>query len=108
MDNADSEIFISGRNYPAATFSMDPGLLSTIEGTAGPTKAFDFADLPCPPSDVANGDRWFYNPESNPDRPYEPRIVPPAAIYTLDPAFKTCTFPYVSFGVFPFPFRTIL
>ena len=81
-----------GNSYVSVTLSFAPHELSTIEGTAGATKSFNFGDLPCPPSDVAAADWWFYNPNYNPTRTYQPRILPPTQIYNLDPSFRTCTF----------------
>lgn len=81
--------------------SFAPGELSTIEGTAGATKAFDFGDLPCPPPNVASADWWFYNPVANPTRPYEPRILPPTQVKQLDPAFATCSFAPIYQGFDP-------
>ena len=84
-----------GPTFASAIFSMMPGDLSTIAGTAGPSAAalFNFADLPCPPPDVAAADSWFYNPQVNPSRPYMPRLLPPSQILTLDPGWSSCTFP---------------
>lgn len=81
-----------GKSYMSVTLSFAPHELSTIEGTAGATKSFNFGDLPCPPPDVASADWWFYNPNYNPTRTYQPRILPPTQIYNLDPSFRTCTF----------------
>lgn len=81
-----------GKSYMSVTLSFAPHELSTIEGTAGATKSFNFGDLPCPPPDVASADWWFYNPSYNPTRTYQPRILPPTQIYNVDPSFSTCTF----------------
>lgn len=70
--------------------SFAPGELSTIAGPGGATKVFNFADLPCPPPDVASADSYFYNPGANPGRQYSPQIAPPPAIWDLDPAFRNC------------------
>jgi len=80
-----------GNVYSSVTFSLAPDKLSTIEGQDAATKAYNFADLPCPPSEVASKDHWFYNPSDNPSRPYEPRISIPAEVFNLDPAWTTCT-----------------
>lgn len=70
--------------------SFAPGELSTIEGPGGPTKAFDFADLPCPPPGVASANLHFYNPQVNPGRPYSPMIDLPPDLLKMDPAFGDC------------------
>ena len=70
--------------------SYAPGELSTIEGPGGLTKAFDFADLPCPPPAIASANGLFYNPQANPGRPYSPMIDLPRDILDLDPAWKHC------------------
>ncbi len=80
-----------GNAYSSVTFSLAPGELSTIAGQNDATKAYDFADLPCPPSGVATSDWWFYNPSYNPGRPYEPRISIPPEVTNLDPAWSSCT-----------------
>ena len=90
-----------GESHTSVTMSFAPGELSTVEGTAGATRSFNFEDLPCPPSDVALADQYFYNPETNPTRPYQPRILPPTQILDLDPAFKTCTFADIVQGFDP-------
>ena len=82
-----------GSTYASAVFTMKPNELSTIAGTAGPSQVFNFADLPCPPPDVAAADKYFYDPDTNPTRAYMPRIVPPSQILDLNPAWKSCTFP---------------
>lgn len=82
-----------GSTYNSVVFTMKPHELSTIAGTAGPSQIFNFADLPCPPPEVAAADKYFYDPETNPTRPYMPRIVPPSQILELNPAWKSCTFP---------------
>lgn len=81
-----------GDIHTSVTLSFAPDELSSIEGSAGATKAFNFGDLPCPPPDVAAADKYFYNPSFNPTRRYEPRILPPTQISQLDPAFNTCKF----------------
>lgn len=70
--------------------SFAPGELSTIEGPGGPTKAFDFADLPCPPPAIAEANIHFYNPQANPTRAYSPMIDLPHGILEMDPAFRYC------------------
>lgn len=79
-----------GEIYTSVTMSFPPGALSTIEGLNGPWKSFNFADLPCPPPDVAAADSYFYNPQVNPNRPYLPIIAPPTELWGLDPEFKNC------------------
>lgn len=90
-----------GDIYTSVTFSLAPGELSTIEGQAGATKSFDLGDLPCPPASVASADKFFYDTSINPGRGYEPRIVPPTQIYSLDPAWATCTFQALNQGFDP-------
>lgn len=76
-----------GSKLTSVTMSFAPGELSTIAGPSGATKVFNFADLPCPPPDVASAGSCFYNP---PGRQYSPQIAPPPAIWDLDPAFRNC------------------
>ena len=60
-----------GEEHPT-TSSYRPEELSTLEyraGAAPATKTMDFADLPCPPSAVAN----VYEPGA----PYYPILLPP-------------------------------
>lgn len=59
-------------------------------GTSGVVQPFNFADLPCPPPDVAAADNWFYNPSWNPGRAYAPMVSPPPEIFAMDPAFQNC------------------
>ena len=75
------------------TFSFAPGQLSTIQGPDNITKEFNFADVRCPPPDIASDVLWFYNPTFNPTRPYEPVVAPFSQLYELDdsPAFQQCT-----------------
>lgn len=80
-----------GNTYSSVTLSLAPGDLSTIEGQDGATRAYNFADLPCPPTDIASRDWYFYNPAYNPGRPYEPRISIPPQVTYLDPAWSSCT-----------------
>lgn len=80
---------VGGIYYDFVT-SFAPGELSTIEGPGGPTKAFDFADLPCPPPAIAAANIHFYNPRANPGRAYRPRIDLPRGILEMDPAFRDC------------------
>ena len=67
-----------------------PDALSTIVGTSAVVQPFNFADLPCPPPEVASADSWFYNPSWNPGRAYAPMVSPPPEIFAMDPAFKDC------------------
>ena len=80
-----------GSVYSSVVFTLAPGQLSSIEGRNGATRAYNFADLPCPPSDVASRNSAFYNPTNNPTQPYRPRISIPAEVLKLDPAWSTCT-----------------
>ena len=79
-----------GNIYYDQTIAFAPGALSTIVGNSGATQEFNFADLPCPPPDVASADNYFYNPSWNPGRAYAPMIAPPQEIFNLDPAFASC------------------
>ncbi|KAL8968981.1 MAG: hypothetical protein Q9185_006601 [Variospora sp. 1 TL-2023] len=76
--------------FTSLTFTFAPGELSTIQGPANITKEFDFADLPCPPPDVASDAQWFYNPAFNPTQTYAPLVAPFSQLYDLHPAFKDC------------------
>ena len=79
--------------------SFAPGELSTI---AGPlysgispghdrpnlqTKAFNVADLPCPPQSVM--EQNWYKPE--PGEPYRPLIAIPEKVRAINPWFSSCT-----------------
>lgn len=77
--------------YTSLTFTFGPGELSTIQGPANITKEFNFADLPCPPPDVASEIIYHYNPAVNPTQTYSPFIAPFSQLYDLDPAFRSCT-----------------
>ncbi|KAL8731578.1 MAG: hypothetical protein Q9181_004243 [Wetmoreana brouardii] len=77
--------------FTSRTFTFGPGQLSTLQGPANITKEFNFADLPCPPPDVASDDIWLYNPAVNPAQTYAPVVAPFPQIYDLDPAFHDCT-----------------
>ncbi|KAL8711215.1 MAG: hypothetical protein Q9220_004360 [cf. Caloplaca sp. 1 TL-2023] len=77
--------------YTSQTFTFGPGELSTIEGPANITKEFNFADLPCPPPNVASAAIWFYNPAFDPKQTYAPVVAPFPQIYDLNPAFSSCT-----------------
>lgn len=77
--------------FTSLTFTFGPGELSTIQGPANITKEFNFADLPCPPPDVASDVRWFYNPEVNPTRTYMPVVAPFSQLYDIHPDFHSCT-----------------
>ncbi|KAL8774898.1 MAG: hypothetical protein Q9203_006593 [Teloschistes exilis] len=76
--------------YFSQTFTFGTGQLSTIQGPSSVTKEFNFADLPCPPPDIAADDIWFYNPAANPTRAYAPIIAPFQQLFDLDPAFHDC------------------
>ena len=79
--------------------SFTPGELSTIAGplysgiSAGhgrpdlQTKAFNVADLPCPPQSVM--EQNWYKPE--PGEPYRPLIAIPGKVRAIDPWFSSCT-----------------
>ena len=88
-----------GSVHSSVVLTLAPGELSTIEGHDEATRAYNFADLPCPPSDVASRNSLFYNPKINPTQPYRPRISIPSAAWKLDPAWSTCTHtaPYEGF-----------
>ncbi|KAL8645218.1 MAG: hypothetical protein Q9210_006832 [Variospora velana] len=76
--------------FTSLTFTFAPGELSTIQGPANITKEFNFADLPCPPPDIASDAQWFYNPAFNPTQTYAPLVAPFSQLYDLHPAFKDC------------------
>ncbi|KAL8785602.1 MAG: hypothetical protein Q9213_003256 [Squamulea squamosa] len=77
--------------FESETFTFGPGQLSTIQGPANVTKAFNFEDLPCPPPDIASDVVWFYNPAYNPTQTYAPFLAPFPQLYNLHPAFRYCT-----------------
>lgn len=79
--------------YTSLTFTFNPGELSTIQGPQNVTKEFNFADMPCPPPDVAEDGKWFFNPEVNPSQPYRPVVAPFSQLYDVNPAFKSCVVP---------------
>lgn len=81
-----------GSVYTSVILTLAPGQLSTIEGRDEATKAYNFADMPCPPPDVASRNSRYYNPTNNPTQPYRPRISIPPEVWKLDPAWSTCTF----------------
>ncbi|KAL8818990.1 MAG: hypothetical protein Q9223_002489 [Gallowayella weberi] len=76
--------------YTSQTFTFGLGELSTVQGPANITKAFNFEDLPCPPPDLAADVIWFYNPAYNPAQTYAPFLAPFPQLYKLDPAFEHC------------------
>lgn len=79
-----------GNIYERQTIAMAPEAVSSIIGTSGVAAQFNYADLPCPPPDVASAQAFFYNPQFNPGRAYGPMISPPPELFALDPAFKDC------------------
>ena len=79
-----------GNIYYDKTMTFAPDALSTMVGTSGVVQSFNFADLPCPPPEVASADSWFYNPSYNPGRAYAPMVSPPPEIFAMDPAFAQC------------------
>ncbi len=79
--------------YTSLTFTFKPGELSTIQGPANITKEFNFGDIPCPPPDVAEDVKWFFNPDVNPAQPYRPVVAPFPQLRDLNPAFKSCVVP---------------
>ena len=70
--------------------SFYPSELSTVDGSSGATKSFNFADLPCPPASVVSADAPFYNPVATPGQAYYPKLAPPMDLYGLDPTWKYC------------------
>lgn len=76
--------------YSSQTFTFGPGQLSTIQGPSSVTKEFNFADLPCPPPEVAADETNFYNPAVNPTKTYAPIIAPFQQLFDLNPAFHNC------------------
>ena len=75
-----------GGRYTSITWSFAPGELSTIEGRGGPTKSFNFADLPCPPASVSSADWYNYKP----GQPYKPVIAAVPQLFQLDSLFENC------------------
>ncbi|KAL8749884.1 MAG: hypothetical protein Q9184_006625 [Pyrenodesmia sp. 2 TL-2023] len=80
-------------DYTSLTFTFNPGELSTIQGPQNITKEFNFADMPCPPPDVAEDGKWFFNPDVNPAQPYRPVVAPFSQLWNMNPAFKDCVVP---------------
>lgn len=79
-----------GKIYTSVIIKFAPEALSTLEGQSEVPKSFNFADIPCPPPDVASNDAFFYNPQFNPGRQYAPRLAPPTGLWALDPEFQKC------------------
>ena len=91
VDNCESPI---ARSYPGAVLSLHPNNVSSIHGLHGGSTRFDFADLNKPyPLRVLFSMCWPTPIEScilDPTKEYNPRLVVPEEIRTLDPAWKTC------------------
>ena len=93
-----------GNNITSTMLAFAPGELSTVQGhmwdggvQQQKTKVFDFADLPCPPSDVMYDD--WYKPA--PGEPYRPLIALPDKVRGLDPWWSACTDAYYFTGLDP-------
>ena len=85
-----------GRTFADLTTSFAPESMSTVRSDWSKYQ-FNFADLPCPPPDV---------PWNRSEGPYQPLLAPPDFLFTIDPAFATCT-PAASQGVDPYkPLKT--
>ena len=80
-----------GKTFAGFTTSFAPGALSTI-GPDFRTSSFNFGDLPCPPPDKG------WDPSKG---RYQPQLAPPEFLFTLDPAFATCT-PGFKQGIDPY------
>ena len=76
-----------GGKYTTITWSFAPRKLSTIEGRGGPTKSFNFADLPCPPASVSSADWYNYKP----GQPHKPLIAAVPQLFQLNPLFENCS-----------------
>ena len=70
-----------GQTFAGLTTSFAPEAMSTIRSDFN-KYPFNFADLPCPPADI---------PWNRSEGPYQPLLAPPDFLFTIDPAFATCT-----------------
>lgn len=94
-----------GNIYTSLTLSFPEGKLSTVEPVLGETKAFNFADLPCPsqtwgnvPSPLEGNDAALSLFAQN----YRPAIVAPLQILKgLDLAWSTCAIQNIGNGYDP-------
>ena len=85
-----------GKTFAGLTTSFAPEAMSTVRSDWS-KYPFNFADLPCPPADI---------PWNRSEGPYQPLLAPPDFLFTIDPAFATCT-PAASQGVDPYkPLRS--
>ena len=80
-----------GQTFANLTTSFAPKELSTLRSDWS-VYPFNFNDLPCPPADV---------PWNRSEGPYQPILAPPHFLFTIDPAFATCT-PAASQGIDPY------
>ena len=80
-----------GQTFADLTTSFAPEAMSTVRSDWS-KYPFNFADLPCPPAGV---------PWNQSEGPYQPLLAPPDFLFTIDPAFATCT-PAASQGIDPY------
>ena len=97
-----------GNLYTSMTLSFAEDELSTVDGYIGGTRAFDFADLPCPPvnyvSDIHVPNPIIGNPalQSALAKNYKPRIlVPTKSLESLDPKWASCAIVDIGNGYDP-------
>ena len=113
-----------GTYIPYTMLAFAPGELSTIQWPAWDrrsipleaTKSFNFADLPCPPSDVMVSLRLQKRKHSEltyvsrkiadqykpaPGSPYRPVLSPPPQIYYLQPGWSNCVITHAFAGIDP-------
>ena len=80
-----------GKTFANLTTSFAPEAMSTVRSDWS-KYPFNFTDLPCPPADI---------PWNRSEGPYQPLLAPPDFLFTIDPAFATCT-PAASQGIDPY------
>lgn len=80
-----------GKTFSGLTTSFAPEAMSTVRSDWS-IYPFNFTDLPCPPADI---------PWNSSEGPYQPILAPPDFLFTIDPAFATCT-PAASQGIDPY------
>ena len=97
-----------GNLYTSMTLSFAENELSTVDGYIGGTRAFNFADLPCPPinyvSDIHVPNPIIGNPalQSALAKNYKPRIlVPTKSLESLDPKWASCAIVDIGNGYDP-------
>ena len=80
-----------GKAFTNLTTSFAPEAMSTVRSD-GSYHPFNFTDLPCPPADIP------WDPSTG---PYKPLLGAPNFLFSIDPAFSTCT-PAASQGIDPY------